>query len=125
MTLNCLTITFHKCIKWLLGFPAWYGNHDACDKVGILTLPHRINIEIFKFSFRILESTSPCLTSFKHFLKASGIYLQNANNICRNCYGISDFLTNDIDSIISRVQRVQDSEVRSDYYQSWARNALC
>ena len=40
MSFKSFEITFHKCIKRLLGVPQWFGNHDACYKIGVLTLRH-------------------------------------------------------------------------------------
>ena len=118
MALKSLQITYHKCIKWLLGYPPWYGNHDACDKIKELTLLHRINYEVFKFMFRVIGTDSPCIKPFKYHLKSYGILKNNATNIAKNCYGIDDILKNDLDAVYSRIKLVYDSEQRSDYYLS-------
>ena len=116
-SLKSLKITYHKCMKWMLGLPRWAGNHDICDTFQSLTLTHRINYEIFKFMFRIMKSGSACIAPFKRFLFEKSEFFRNGIKIANEIYGITDLFENDIEAIYARLVYVQATEERSHYYR--------
>ena len=103
-------------MKLMIGLPRWAGNHDTCDKFGLLTLTHRISFELFKFIFRIKGSNSICLSPFKRFLLGKSSIIKNGYKIANEMYGIRDLLDNDISAVYARLCNVQATEERSHYY---------
>ena len=118
--LKSFKITYHKCMKLMIGLPRWAGNHDTCDQFNLLTLTHRINYDLFKFMFRIKDSQSECITPFKRFLLYKSDLFKNGSKTAQEIYGINDLLNNDLDAICSRVMYVQATEERSHYYRGVA-----
>ena len=116
LALKSFKVTYHKCMKLMIGLPRWAGNHDTCDKFGLLTLTHRISFELFKFIFRIKGSNSICLSPFKKFLLEKSSIIKNGYKIANEMYGIRDLLDNDISAIYARLCNVQATEERSHYY---------
>ena len=114
MQFKSLSITYHKCLKRLMGLPPWYGNHDICERVGVLTFKHGVNYEIFKFASHMINTESPCVKPFKLFLNSRSVFISSCLNIGRVMYQIPNVLENDFDAVLARIYRVQNSEPRSN-----------
>jgi hypothetical protein len=101
-----LRIGYHKSIKKIYKTSYKESNHVICNEKQFLTFDHYINFLKVNTIFRLLQK--PCkFISINNIPLSRGVISRNIGKIFKNLYGIDNIFINDLDSIKSRIWRVQ------------------
>ena len=95
--------------------PPFYGNHAACNTVGLFTFRHFVNKMIIVNAFNLLSTRSYCFTLHKMYFRYFSIMFRNIRGIFYDMYDIYNVFENDLDAVLSRIKFVEDREERSNY----------
>ena len=74
----------------------------------MVTLPHQLDIDKFRFVFRIFKNPPRFLIKNLSFYKLNSCFLNNVEENFRLNYDIDDVLSNDFQAVISRVYYVHN-----------------
>ena len=105
---------YHRAIKKIFRKPRWESNHDVCNVNDILLFDHFLNKILFRFTMRILSTSSPCLFNFRYYFKESYL-MKKVKDILITKYNIGSLCDNDFQAILSRIKFVQSREESSLY----------
>ena len=114
--MNILSIAYHKAVKRMVNLSPWDNNHYACDLAGMAIFKHLLNSRILSFMFSVLKFNSLCLENFKYYLRYDSFMVRKISDIFKFQYGVQNILKNDLEALKSRINFMQRTEDRSNYF---------
>ena len=110
-----ISVTYHKAVKRLCGFPPWESNHKSCDIVGVPLFLHLLAKRMICFFTGLLRSNSDCLVPLRHYFRYKSRFLNSLRLFFQDIYGLYNVVEHPLSAVISRITYVQRTEPRSGY----------
>ena len=110
--INKVSVTYHKAVKKIAHLNVWDSNHVACEIVGVPIFKHLVAKRAVCFFHTLINSSSPCISPYRHYLRYHSYALNQLNILFLKNYEISQFMDNPLCAILSRIQFVQNNEPR-------------
>lgn len=110
-----ISISYHKSLKRMCNLNVWDSNHMACSLLGMNTFKHFLAKRCLKFFIRMIKSTEPCIKPLRFYFILQSAYVRKLRELFKNVYWVDDYLINDCDALIAKVDYVQCHEQTSYY----------
>jgi len=110
-----LSVAYHKAVKKVASLNVWDSNHDACERVGVDTMPHLIAKRLLSFYTSLRYSRCRMVNVLRYHLLYLSNLRQTIHMLFRDSYGVYDVSFNDYDALTARVDFIQMNEPRSHY----------
>ena len=111
-------IAYHNAIKRICGLMKWDNNHTACDNLGLPIFKHFLMKKILIYFLSVCHSKSASLGSLRHYFKNQSFFVRMLTLRFEQLYQVNDFMNNDVDALLARIDFVQRTEPRSNYVYS-------
>ena len=110
-----ISVGFHKAVKRTANMLPWDSNHEACQKVDINIFKHLLIKRILGHFLTLLKSENVIISGLHYYFRyCSQIYRVLSHEFTCN-YNVDNFLNNDKDALMSRIDFVERNEPRSHY----------
>ena len=105
-------ISFLRRVYWEV---VYGGNHISRSLLGMNTFEHFLAKRCLKFFIRMIQSTEPCIKPLRFYFILQSAYVRKLRKLFKNVYWVDDYLINDCDALIAKVDYVQCHEQTSYY----------
>ena len=113
--LKKIEVIFHKAVKKVVNMNIWESNHDACDRMYILTFKHILSHRLISFYNSCINSHCKFFRKIKFYLMLSSHVYERIKHRFRMMYNVA-VINNDIDALKSRIAFVHRTEpIRSNH----------
>ena len=99
-------IGYHKAVKKILGVPWREHNHIICRVAGILTFDKHLDVSLLRLAFKFFRNPPVFISRNFTFLSLNSYLLKECNSIFCDKYDVTDFIENDYDALLSRIEFV-------------------
>jgi hypothetical protein len=115
-TLNKFAVGYHKAVKKILKIPFFVSNHYVCELVNMSTFLHHLNMVKMKFAYNMCYSNNKMMIKLRNYIINNSCVVNEMKEVMYDKYGVENFINNDLDALISRINFVQRNEERSNFF---------
>ena len=93
----------------------WDSNHLACSMLGANIFKHLLVKRCYKFFGRLISGKGQCIRPLQQYFLLQSSFVLKLREVFQIVYQVDDFLLNDSDALMSRIDYVQNHEPCSFY----------
>ena len=108
--LRKMSVAYHKSVKKIGGFNVFDSNHAACSFVGVPVFRHHQALASLRFFLNICKSSSPCVSSLRHYFMYHSLMKIRVQSLFSSYYGVSDLFGNCFQALKSRIAFIERNE---------------
>ena len=105
-----LSVAYHKAVKRVCKLNVWDSNHLACSMLGANIFKHLLVKRCYKFFGRLISGKGQCIRPLQQYFLLQSSFVLKLREVFQIVYQVDDFLLNDSDALMSRIDYVQNHE---------------
>ena len=113
--LRKIEIVFHKAVKKVVNMRNWESNHDACDKINILSFKHIISQKLICCYNSFINTECKFFTKLRYYIMLSSHMYLKIKYKFDSMYGVPVIINNDFAALKSRIAFMHRTEPRSNH----------